>query len=298
MIDKSCRLGFLWTTGSMTTVFCVKTCGLIVSVLIWSTTMLITGWASGRFGLFGVIPQIPSMRSKLIMNYVSVVLAALSGIFFILIKSSNEPIKKSIVISRPENEQAREPAKVVHEQVVHDGQVLDTDFPFLNRFSKPLQRALGSIVSALSGIFYGTMFIPDQYIRDHPDEFIYNHSRPPNNGLYYVGSQYSGILLSSVAYFIIYAICKRNQPSINPSVALPAMISGTMWAIANVGFILAVSTLKSSVAYPIVTVLPSLITSLWSLFWFHEIQGKQNYILLICGMIVRSIAALLSGLSA
>ena len=71
-----------------------------------------------------------------------------------------------------------------------------------------------------------------------------------------------------------------------------------MWGIANIGFIVAISALKSAVAYPIVSVLPGIVTSLWSLFWFREIQGKRNYILLACGMVVRCIAALLSGLSA
>ena len=101
-------------------------------------------------------------------------------------------------------------------------------------------------------------FIPDQYIRDHPEKFIYKDDLPSNNGLYYVSSQYAGIVFASLFYFIIYAIFKRNQPLINPSIALPAMISGAMWAVANIGFILAISALKSAVAYPIVSVLPVL----------------------------------------
>jgi multidrug transporter EmrE-like cation transporter len=269
---------------------------LTVGILIWSTTNLITGWAGGRFGIFGINPQVPSTTGKLIMNYISVTLAALSAVFFLFIKSSSKPAQARLT-PKADEPLSMEVIKAVNgeEQVTNS---IDTDFPFLNRMSDPVQKALGSFIAGLSGIFYGLMFIPDQYIRDHPEKFMYNDSRPPNNGLYYVGSQYSGILLSSLFYFVLYAALKRNRPTINPSVALPAMISGTMWGIANIGFIVAISALKSSVAYPIVSVLPGIITSLWSLFWFREIQGKKNYILLVCGMLVRCTAALLSGLSA
>jgi hypothetical protein len=284
----------LWTTGNLFTVFCVKTCGLAVGLLIWGTTSLIMGWASGRFGFFGVKPQVPSTTTKLALNYASVMLAAISAIFFLFIKSSHAPQK-------PQNRAAvngkQTPVKMFKTDKI-PMEILETDFPFLNRLSDPLQKALGCAFAALAGSLYGTMFIPDQYIRDHPEKFRYKNDLPPHNGLYYVSSQYSGILLSSTFYFIIYSLFKRNRPSINPSIALPAMASGVMWAFANIGFIVAISALKSAVAYPIVSVLPGIVTSLWSLFWFREIQGKRNYIFLACGMAVRCLAALLSGLSA
>ena len=36
--------------------------------------------------------------------------------------------------------------------------ILETDFPFLNRLSDPVQKALGCALAALAGAFYGTMF--------------------------------------------------------------------------------------------------------------------------------------------
>lgn len=290
------RAGALWSTGAIFSVFCIKTCGLTVGILIWSTTSLIMGWAGGRFGVFGVKAQVPPTTSKLIMNYFSVILAAASAVFFLFIKSDT---KKAEPHPPPPDVEPLpiEVIKAVNGEV-EPSAILETDFPFLNRLSDPFQKVLGSIIAAFSGLFYGLMFIPDQYIRDHPEKFLHNNEPPPNNGLYYVQSQYSGILLTSMVYFIIYTIFKRNKPAINPSIALPAMISGAMWAIANVGFIVAISSLKSAVAYPIVSVLPGIVTSLWSLFWFREIQGKGNYIFLVLGMIVRIVAALLSALSA
>jgi hypothetical protein len=254
------------------------------------------GWAGGRFGIFDVIPQVPTTTTKLALNYASVILAAISAIFFLFIKSTNPPREPQYVAS--DDEQKTDETIKANTIGVETEQILETDFPFLNRLSDPLQKTLGCALAALAGLFYGLMFIPDQYIRDHPDKFMHKGEKPSMNGLYYVGSQYSGILLSSIFYFIVYAILKRNKPVINPSIALPALISGTMWAIANIGFIVAISALKSAVAYPIVSVLPGIVTSLWSLFWFREIQGKRNYIFLACGMTIRCLAALLSGLSA
>ena len=253
------------------------------------------GWAGGRFGFLGINPQVPPTTAKLAMNYASVALAAISAIFFLFIKSSNAPAKPYY---DPDNDRQGSIDFAKTETItIETEEILETDFPFLNRLSDPVQKALGCALAALAGIFYGIMFIPDQYIRDHPEKFIYKNLVPSNNGLYYVSSQYSGILLASLFYFIVYAIFKRNKPSINPSIALPAIISGAMWAIANIGFIVAISALKSAVAYPIVSVLPGIVTSLWSLFWFKEIRGKRNYIFLACGMIVRCVAAVLSGLS-
>ena len=287
-------LGWLWTTGNLVTVFCIKTCGLSVGLLIWGTTSLVMGWASGRFGFFGLIAQIPKTNSKLALNYLGVIFGAISGIFFLFIKSNtkrggstggrSDEDRASFYVNRPANA-APEPDE------------METDFPFLNRLSGTTQKIIGYVLAAIAGLFYGIMFTPDQYIRDHKEKYRDVRGIPPDNGLYYINSQYSGILLSSTAYFILYSALKRNKPSINPSIAIPAMASGVMWALANIGFILAISALGGAVAYPIVNVLPGIVSSLWSLFLFREIQGKRNYIFLGVGMFVRVLAALFSGLS-
>lgn len=290
--------GILWTTGNLVTVFCIKTCGLAVGLLIWQTTSLIMGWAGGRFGIFDINPQIPNTQAKLAMNYTSVFLAALSAIFFLFIKSSTTPSQEVPYTVQYDDTSDIEIAKggnIDMEIIDSEG---DTDFPFLNRLNDRVQKIVGCTLAALAGLFYGLMFIPDQYIRDHKEKFIHHGEFPSDNGLYYINSQYSGILFSSLFYFVVYAALKRNKPMINPAVCIPAMISGAMWGVANIGFIVAISALKSAVAYPIVSVLPGIVTSLWSLFLFREIQGRNNYILLTIGMLVRVIAAVLSGLSA
>lgn len=252
------------------------------------------GWAGGRFGIFGVKPQVPDTDSKLALNYLGVVFAAISGIFFLFIKSTNtaqkdEDVKVQYSAASHELSQLN-----LNSDATQNG---DPDFPFLSRMTPAVQKVVGCTIAAIAGLFYGLMFIPDTYIRDHKNDYILNGELPSDNGLYYIHSQYSGILLASFSYFVIYALLKRNKPNISPEIALPALISGMMWAIANIGFIVAISSLGGSVAYPIVNVLPGIVSSLWSLFLFREIQGMKNYILLAIGMSVRILAAVLSGLS-
>ncbi|UJR21013.1 hypothetical protein I4U23_024113 [Adineta vaga] len=293
--------GLLWTTGNLFTVFCIKTCGLAVGLLIWGTTGLIMGWAGGRFGLFDITAQIPNTNTKLALNYASVLLAAMSAIFFLFIKSTTTTAatvpKEASYIAAVDDQSSIHLGKI-GENTDNNIPGVDADFPFLNRLSDRVQKILGYALAALAGIFYGVMFIPDQYIRDHRKDYLHLGELPPLSGLYYINSQYSGILLSSLFYFVIYAILKRNKPIMNPSVVLPALLSGAMWGVANIGFIVAISALTSAVAYPIVNVLPGIVTSLWSLFLFREIQGRNNYIFLGIGMFVRILAAVLSGLSA
>ena len=43
---------------------------------------------------------------------------------------------------------------------------------------------------------------------------------------------FTGILLASTLWFIMYSIFRRNKPQVYPKVILPALASGIMWGIA------------------------------------------------------------------
>ena len=49
----------------------------------------------------------------------------------------------------------------------------------------------------------------------------------------YTFGLFTGILLASSFYFIVYAIYKRNKPVIYPKIILPGILSGIMWGIAT-----------------------------------------------------------------
>ena len=46
-------------SGNLTAVPIIHMIGLGMGILVWGTVNCIVGWASGRFGLFGINPSIP-----------------------------------------------------------------------------------------------------------------------------------------------------------------------------------------------------------------------------------------------
>ena len=59
-----------------------------------------------------------------------------------------------------------------------------------------------------------------------------------------------------------------------------------MWAIANTSWFIANTTLSMSVAFPIITSGPGIISALWGVFVFNEIVGKRNYIFLSVSIVL------------
>merc|ERR1712038_1391780 len=51
--------GFLWSSGNLMVVPIIQTIGLAQGLLIWGSLNLLSGWASGRFGWFGLNPEPP-----------------------------------------------------------------------------------------------------------------------------------------------------------------------------------------------------------------------------------------------
>ena len=45
----------------------------------------------------------------------------------------------------------------------------------------------------------------------------------------YIFGHYSGILLASTAFVIIYSTMQMNKPKVYPKVILPGLVSGIMW---------------------------------------------------------------------
>uniref|UniRef100_A0ACB8E7X4 Uncharacterized protein n=1 Tax=Sphaerodactylus townsendi TaxID=933632 RepID=A0ACB8E7X4_9SAUR len=76
--------GFLWATGNVTVVPIFKTIGMGLGLLIWASFNLLTGWASSRFGWFGIDPEVVA---RPVLNYVGAGLSVFSTILFFLVKT-------------------------------------------------------------------------------------------------------------------------------------------------------------------------------------------------------------------
>merc|ERR1719379_1067964 len=74
--------GALWATGNLFAVVVIQAIGMGPGLLVWGMFNMLTGWATGYFGLFGVSAEVFSDPGKKAMNICGVALAVLSLIIF------------------------------------------------------------------------------------------------------------------------------------------------------------------------------------------------------------------------
>jgi len=270
--------GFLWCTGNIMTVPIIKCIGLSLGMLFWGLSNLLIGWCSATFGLFGLEVETVSIPW---LNYLGAVLACISGIIFGFIKPTET-----------------EDIRTVENKLVND--MDDTDggeqhsYPegdWLDRWSPLRKRVVGVLMAVLAGCFYGTNFNPPQYIMDHCGDTC------SKNGMDYVFPHFCGIYLTSTFYFLLYCVLKQNKPIVPREVAYPGFLSGLMWALAQICWFVANSSLQIVVAFPIVTIVPGAIASLWGILVFSEIQGIRNFLIFGSGFTLVIISVICTVLS-
>uniref|UniRef100_A0A8C5P7Q5 Transmembrane protein 144 n=1 Tax=Leptobrachium leishanense TaxID=445787 RepID=A0A8C5P7Q5_9ANUR len=251
--------GCVWATGNITVVPIVKTVGLGLGLLIWASTNLLTGWASSRFGMFGIDPEVVE---RPYLNYAGAGLCVLSAIIFLFVKTD---VKRSTSTSDSESEPLLRTNINSQENSITDESWVDKLSPFKKRI-------IGSLMALVAGILYGSSFIPVLYIKDHSkrNESIYAGSSQFD--LDYVFAHFSGIFITSTVYFLIYCTVMKNQPKVYPRAILPGFISGFLWAIATCCWFLANNYLSAVVSFPIITAGPGLIAALWGVLVFKEIK--------------------------
>lgn len=275
--------GCVWATGNITVVPIVKTIGLSLGLLLWASSNLLTGWASSRFGMFGINPE---EVERPILNYVGAGLSALSAIIFLFVKTE----VKSVTDSESESETAPVLSVNAEEDTV-------TDESWVDQLSPSRRRIIGSVMAVGAGVLYGSSFVPVLYIKDHSknNESIYAGSSQFD--LDYVFAHFSGIFLTSTVYFLIYCALMKNHPKVYPEAILPGFISGILWAIATCCWFLANNYLSAVVSFPIITAGPGLIAALWGVLVFKEIRGMRNYLLLILAFCIVLSGSLLTAFS-
>ncbi|XP_028416543.1 transmembrane protein 144-like [Dendronephthya gigantea] len=284
--------GAIWCTGNMCVVPVIKTIGLAMGLLIWGTLNLIAGWATGRFGTFGLICEQPVQHSA--MNYIGVMLAMISLGMFIFIKS--EDPTENIASANTSFSNSRGDNNLVQDDDDEENVYLlagvkqDSDSSWVDHFSKNQKRFIGIFLSVVSGILYGISFVPVYIIQK-------NNEDAPDDGIQYAFSQFSGTLLASTVYFLIYCLYKRNKPDIYSEAVAPGFLSGILWAVGDVGWFVANTYLSESVSFPIVTTGPGIIASIWGIFVFREITGWKNFLLLGVAMCFAVSGSVVTGFS-
>jgi glucose uptake protein GlcU len=263
--------GSLWASGNMCVVPIVKTIGLGLGLLLWGSSNLLTGFFVGKFGIFGVEKKAVDHEA---MNWIAIVIiVAAMGIFFFI--KPNLDKKKYEKIGETNGDLNGD----------------EEEESFFDRIPVAYKKMVGIILAVVSGMLYGVNMVPMTLWVDEET----NKGHTPGT-LDFVLSHFIGIYLYSTAVFIVYCIVNR-PPKIYPAAILPSVISGAMWGVAQCGLMTATQLAGYSVGFPMGAAGPLIVSSLWSVFYFREIRGAKNLVLLGGSITLLMIGILLLALS-
>ncbi|CAJ0917436.1 unnamed protein product, partial [Mesorhabditis belari] len=240
---------FLWCFGNSVCVMLMNRVGMAQGMLLWNTTSCLMGWATSRFGFFGVIPQLPQSFT---LNYIGVALLITGATCYLFIKST-------LSSSSSSTKELEKQDKQVDPESVHVSSI---------------ERTIAMGCCVVIGLLFGSFYTPIAYLQSKVDEGY------PSTGLDYIFSFFIGVVVTSFLIFIVYCYVKKGKPECDPNIALPAFYGGLMFGASMCFFLVANEKLSPTVAYPIVAMLPGFVVSLWSVIYFKEITGKRNLTLL------------------
>ncbi|EDR21531.1 hypothetical protein EDI_289650 [Entamoeba dispar SAW760] len=312
--------GLIWCTGNLLCVPVIQLIGLSLGPGIWGVGNMVMGWLTGTFGWFGLNSDKDNVKIFW-LNCVGAALAACSVPCYALIKTSTkverEALKKveeeakdneielsnskenkaetskssstssrsSDEIQHPEEDIKELNDKAFEQEPEEEKSTIivvseeeSPIFKLLKAMPKWLQMIVGLILAITSGILFGSAFDPAKYLQD-------NGLASPE-GINYVLAHFLGIFLSSTFYFICYIITFRNKPFIYRETILPGMVSGIMWAIAQVCWFVANTNLPYVVSYPLICAGPGLLSALWGIIVFGEIRGWKNFLFFAIGTLI------------
>ncbi|XP_059553702.1 transmembrane protein 144 isoform X2 [Myotis daubentonii] len=235
--------GCIWATGNIAVVPVMKTIGLGLGLLIWGSFNALTGWTSSRFGWFGMDAE---EVAKPLLNYLGAGLSVVSTFICFFIKSEI-----------PKNTCSMDTTPLMTEHVTNKTQDPCPGSSWVDKLSPVQSRMVGCSLAVISGILYGSTFVPIIYIKDHSKR----------NDSIYAGASHYGFL------------------------------SGILWAIATCCWFIANHSLSAVVSFPIITAGPGFVAAMWGVFMFKEIQGQQNYLLMIFAFCIILTGALCTAFS-
>jgi glucose uptake protein GlcU len=272
--------GGLWAVANLIVLPCIGVLGLGKCVLLYSFTNCLTNWACGNFGLFGTHARPPKVEW---LNYIGLSVLLIGG--------------GLIAFIRPES-QTKLATESVIGIVTEKAESVETGLPLSNATTgDPIQlkkvnikQIVAIVFSLVSGFFYGVDAVPLIYAQD-------NYVGAPQDGLSYCFAHYMGVFVTSSLVMTVYCVVRKNKPYVNDELTLPSLASGGIWGVAQTLFNCSLKNLSQSVSGPIGAILPSFFASLWAVFYFREIRGTRNFILLFVSMLFTSLGAVSIALS-
>ncbi|KAM9991620.1 hypothetical protein ACTFIZ_005023 [Dictyostelium cf. discoideum] len=282
--------GSLWAMANLLIIPIIKLVGLGLGVLLWSSIGIVVGFFSGKFGWLGLEKQIVTHDW---MNWLGFVGIVISIFCFFFIKPSLE----DDVVDKFKNKKGyidpmdNEEFPILRGSLNSDGPIKFNKYnnnnnnnnggsdesessteTIFDKIPTKFKKVAGISMSIICGVLLGVNMIPMQ---------LWKQNHPEASPFDIIFSQFAGVFLFNAFTFMFYAMIKKS-PQIYPKTVFPSFVSGVMWGIANCGLMISTQNLGYTVGYPISCSGPMIISSLWSVFYFHEIKGTKN-LLILCG---------------
>lgn len=292
--------GIIWVIGNTLTFTIIKMIGLSLGLLIWGSVCMILGWATGKFGLFGLNKNIIGDTG---LNYAGVMVCFVGLLIFLNVKPNDMSKSEKLTLDSEfiSSDSNQFEAKLLDESGIRSNNIEFSinksekyeEENFYSNWPQSKKTIVGFILAAISGVCFGVCFDLSQYIIDHH----YDGDYDPINLVF---THFSGILFGSYIFACIYCLYKyinKKIPYMTASMFGPAVICGTMWGVACACQFIANGDLGFSVAFPIIASGPGCVASLWGVFKFNEISGQRNYIVLGSAIVVTFIGIICISLS-
>lgn len=267
--------GAVWSATNSFAVPIMRHVGMAMFMLFASSISCLTGWAISRFGFFGVPPALPMSN---MLNYIGIALLILGSAIYPFIKIN---VFRAVKPLDP------------HVRVLPMAQLSTPQNPRKEdvNMNDSLKKVAAWIGTVLVGLSLGVMTTPVTLLMTRHD--IYPLSTEIKTSVSFHFSFFTGVVLTSIVVFALYSIARKGKPSVPPRIVLPSMLSGIFFSAVMAFFFVANEQLSPTISYPICMMAPGLVTSAWSVFYFKEISGQQNLLLLIIAYIFTLVGVLI-----
>lgn len=168
---------------------------------------------------------------------------------------------------------------------------------WIDNLTPSQKRSAGVLMSVVAGVLFGANFAPPTHLIDDQTSVDGNGLHNSPHGIDYVFSHFTGIILTSLMWFLVYCVVKKNKPQVNNQVILPGWVSGVVWGISDACWFIANDNLGLTTAFPVITTGPGIVASLWGVCVFGEVTGRRNLTVLMVAFVISFIAVTLITLS-
>jgi len=308
--------GMFWTTQNMLLMPVVKLLGLGLGFAIFSGTNVFSGYLIGRLGLFGNSADpgsIPWLRDTgaglLVVSFVFMVFIKPTGgetagpqgrtALAILSQSPASGMRK--IRSWPEMARSdsglNSPTKKKSSE-----SLIDAEQPFLATDASPcsgsgedsgeatnMKRAAGIMLVAVAGFLNSLSAMPFNW---------WSTRNPAAHKGSFIFAQALGIWMVSTTLYLGYASTRKVLSYASPphTCIRPAFLSGLLWAAGFVCMCLSIDGLGFTAGFTYSSVVPVIVSSLLSVFWFREIQGTQQLLMFAACFLIQSLGVCLIAL--